>query len=172
MTIYDLRTDDDQAGFIASVNAGLRSEPDKKYFTAHGDIGSDHWWQDFDAGLLPHKVRAGAITHVGFAVDEFTGEDCDIVRFYAHGRDHEYDREGFWLHPSIKMGNIITITTTMVEIATSSGPVTYLVDVKVEVEECQQAASLNAPQALQSHFNHTPSAPVRALNRSPNTMIP
>ena len=138
MIIYDLRTDHDQSGFIASVNAGMKSESDKRYLTAHGDVGSDRWWQDFDAGRIPYKVRTGAITHVGLIEDTFTGEDCHIVRFHANERDHEYDQDGFWLHPSVQVGNIVTVTTIKVEIGTNKGSVTYLVDVKVELQECQQ----------------------------------
>ncbi len=135
MTIYDLRTSDEQAGFIQACNRSLHAIPDNPYLAAHGDVCSQQWWTHLDDGKLPVKVRRGPVTHLGPTRDEFADEPCDIIRFEVDGRDHEYDREGFWLNPDIHVGDIVTVTTTKATVEPPTGENTWFIDLKVEIED-------------------------------------
>ena len=135
MILYDLRSSDEQAGFIRVCNHSLHKISGNPYLVEHGDVGGERWWTHFDEGRIPIKIRRGPVTFIGPTSDEFTGEPCDIIRYEADGRDHEYDREGFWLSPHIHVGDFVTVTTTKVTVKTLAGENTWIIVLKVEIED-------------------------------------
>ena len=118
ITLYDLRTSNELAGFIEACNRWVHETPGNPYLSKHGEVCSSRWWSHLDADRLPIKSLRGPIIHIGPTTDDFTGEACDLVRFHTNGRDHEYDREGFWLDSRIQPGDVPILTTTKARIKT------------------------------------------------------
>src|SRR5437762_7439068 len=76
--LFDIRTDDSHAGFIAAVNRGLDSEPDNPYLSRFGHVCSPRWWACFDRGELPVAVLAGPGTPVGARPAAWSDEPEDV----------------------------------------------------------------------------------------------
>jgi hypothetical protein len=131
MVLFDIRTDDSHAGFIAAVNRGLDSEPGNPYLTRFGHVCSPHWWACFDRGELPVEVLSGEVTHAGPRIEEWTGEPEDVVEFVCDGQVIGYDRVGCWAAP-IRVGDRVSVTRTVAEVGTRMGPVTYFINLRAE----------------------------------------
>ena len=131
MVVFDIRTDDSHAGFVAAVNRGLDDQPTNPYLARYGHVGSEHWWECFDRGELPVEVLSGHVTHVGSRVQEW-GEEEDLIEFDSNGRLIGYDREGHWAQFPIRVGDRITIMRIVVDTTTRTGPVRYFIDLRCE----------------------------------------
>ena len=130
--LFDLRDHPDR-GIVRVANERLAAErPD--YFARFGPIGSDRWWQHFDAGRISRTEHVGEITHVGATSDEF-GETCDIIRVTTDRGDIEYDREGFWLDPALAVGKWLHIERAKAIVHTPTGPVIIDIDVRVWLDD-------------------------------------
>ena len=90
-----------------------------------------HWWACFDRGELPFEVLSGEVSHSGPRVKGWTGEAEDVVEFMCGGQVIGYDRVGCWDAP-IRVGDRVSITRTVAEVVTRSGPVTYYIDLQAE----------------------------------------
>jgi len=131
MKLFDIRTDDSHAGFIAVVNRGLADEPSNPYLARFGPVCSAGWWACFDRGEVPVEVQSGAVTHAGPRVEEWTGEPEDVVEFVCGGQVVGYDRVGCWAAP-IRVGDRVSVARTVAEVPTRTGPVRYLIDLWAE----------------------------------------
>lgn len=131
MVLFDIRTDDSHAGFIAAVNRGLDSEPENPYLLRFGHVASPRWWACLDSGELPMKSLSGVVTHVGPRQD-WCDEQEDVIEFSCNGRTIAYDRLDHWAVHPIRVGDRVCVTRTEVELATRTGPVTYLIDLRAE----------------------------------------
>jgi hypothetical protein len=131
MMLFDIRTDESHAGFIAAVNRGLDSEPGNPYLSRFGHVCSSHWWACFDRGELPVEVLSGEVSHSGTRVEEWTGETEDVVEFVCGGQVIGYDRVGCWAAP-IRVGDRVSLTRTVAVVVTRTGPVTYHIDLRAE----------------------------------------
>src|SRR5262245_41949038 len=105
MLLFDIRTDDSHAGFVAAVNRGLDSEPGSSYLSQFGHVGSPTWWACLDRGLLPIKVLSGEVTLVGARPEPWSDEPEDVVEFHCDGNAIAYDRVDHWAKFSIKVGD-------------------------------------------------------------------
>ena len=90
MTLFDIRTDDSHAGFVALCIV-VDSEPGNPYLTRFGHICSPCWWACFDRGELPTEVLSGPVTFVGSRPVRF-GETEDVIEFVSGIRVVGYDR--------------------------------------------------------------------------------
>ena len=114
--LFDLRNQP-ESRLVEQVNSRLRKErPD--YLTQFGEVGSTDWWKRYDAGHICRTIHSGIVTHLGVVEVSEHCEEEDVIRISTDRRNIEYDREGFWLHDSIEVGNRIEITT--VKVVTSS----------------------------------------------------
>lgn len=129
--LFDIRTDDSHAGFIAAVNRGLDSVPGNPYLARFGHVCSPRWWACFDRGELPVKVLTGIVSHVGPRRD-FVGELEDVVEFDRDGRATAYDRLDHWAAHPIRVGDRICIIRTEAELHTPTGPIRSLIDLRAE----------------------------------------
>ena len=132
MILFNIRSDDSHASFIAAVNNGLDSEPGNPYLVRYGHVCSERWWMAFDKGELPIVVLSGKVTHVGPRLEEWTNEVEDIIEFAANGQTIGYDRYGLWAETPIRVGDSITITRTVAELQTRYGRMTYEIDIECE----------------------------------------
>ena len=131
MTLFDIRTDDSHVGFIGVVNQGLDSEPGNAYLSRFGHVCSPHWWACFDRGEFSVKVLSGDVIHSGARIEEWTGEEEDVIEFLCGEQVVGYDRVGCWVAP-ICVGDRISVTHTVAELATRTGLVTYIIDLWAE----------------------------------------
>ncbi|HEY5985780.1 MAG TPA: hypothetical protein VIV12_05260, partial [Streptosporangiaceae bacterium] len=92
-------------------------------------IGSDTWWQHYDAGRISRTEHVGQVTHIGPTTDDFD-ETCDIVRIRTDRREIEYDRDGFWLDPALVVGKWLHIECVEAIVQTRTGPVRTIVDLR------------------------------------------
>ena len=132
MMLFNIRTDESHVGFIAAVNRCLDSEPGNPYLVRYGHVCSERWWMAFDKGELAVVVLSGKVTHVGMRREEWTNEAEDIIEFDVNGQNISYDREGTWATAPIRVGDCVTVTRTIIELQTRSGPNTILIDLKCE----------------------------------------
>jgi hypothetical protein len=128
--LFDIRSDDSHAGFVEVVNRGLADEPGNAYLARFGPVCSARWWACFDRGELPVKVLSGVVTHAGPRLQEW-GEVEDVVEFVCGGRVIRYDRVECWAGP-IRIGDLVSVTRTVVEVPTRTVPMTYLIDLRAE----------------------------------------
>ncbi len=132
MVLFDIRTDDSHDGFIAAVNRGLDSEPDNPYLSRFGHVCSPRWWACVDRGELPVKMLSCVVTHVGPRCDCLSDESEDVVELVCDGQVFAYDRIGHWAAVPIQVGDQLSITRTVAEVETRTGPVRSLIDIKAE----------------------------------------
>ena len=130
MKLFDIRTDDSQAYFVAHVNRELEAEPGNSYLSRFGLVCSAHWWACFDRGELPVEVLSGEVIHSGPQVDEFN-ETEDVVEFVCGDEVIGYPRLGPWGAP-IRVGDWVSLTHTIAEFPTRTGPVRYIIDLWAE----------------------------------------
>jgi len=135
--LFDIRTDDSHAGYVAAVNRGLESEPGNPYLSRFGPVCSPRWWACHDRGELPVEVLSGLVSVVGQRPD-WTHEPEDVVEFVAGGQPVAYDRVDHWAKVPIRVGDQITVTRTVAELATQTGPVWYLIDLRAEWVAAEQ----------------------------------
>ncbi len=131
MTLFDIRTDDSHAAFIAAVNRKLDSEPYNPYLTRFGRVCSPCWWASFDRGELPTEVLSGPVTFVGSRSYQ-VGETEDVIEFVSGIRVVGYDRVDHWTAVPICVGDRVTVTRTVAELHTRTGLVRYLIDLRAE----------------------------------------
>lgn len=141
MKLFDIRTDDSHAGFIAAVNRGLADEPGNPYLARFGPVCSAEWWACFDRGELPVEVLAGKVLLVGPRPEPWSDEPEDVVEFLAVGQAIAYDRVDHWAAVPICVGDRIAVTRTVAELATRTGPVRYLIDLRAEWVAAEQRHS-------------------------------
>jgi hypothetical protein len=132
MKLFDIRTDDSHAGFIAAVNRGLADEPGNTYLARFGPVCSPQWWACFDRNELPVEVLAGEVTLVGARPEPWSDEPEDVVEFVAGGQAIAYDRVDHWAAVPIRVGDRIIITRTVAELAMRTGRVRCLIDLHAE----------------------------------------
>ena len=135
IVLYDLRSSDAQRGFVETCNRSLAADAENEYILRHGLIGSDKWWEQFDAGLLHLKTRSGLVTHLGPMDDTLTDEATDVVCFEADGKQHCYDREGVWADNRIQIGDMITVLGTNATIPNKYGDSTWLIDIRISLSK-------------------------------------
>ena len=131
MVLFDIRHDDSHAGYIAAVNLGLDSEPGNPYLSRYGHVGTPRWWARYDRGELPVKLLAGEVTYVGPRQD-WCDEQEDVIEFSCGGRTIVYDRLDHWAAHPIGVGDWVCVTRTVAELATRTGPMVYLIDLRAE----------------------------------------
>jgi uncharacterized protein (TIGR02996 family) len=131
MTLFDIRTDDSHAGFIAAVNRGLDSEPGNPYLTRFGHVCSPSWWACFDRGEFPTEVLSGPVIFVGSRHVRF-GETEDVIEFVSGIRVVGYDRVDHWAAVPICVGDRVTVNRTVAELQTPTGLMRYLIDLRAE----------------------------------------
>jgi hypothetical protein len=132
MTLFDIRTDDSHAGVIAAVNRGLDSEPGNPYLSRFGHVCSPQWWASLDRGELPVKVLSGTVSLVGARPEPWSDEPEDVVEFVCGAQAIAYDRLDHWAAHPIRVGDRVSITRTVAELSTRTGPVRYLIDLRGE----------------------------------------
>lgn len=137
MKLFDIRTDDSHAGFIAAVNRGLDSEPGNPYLARFGRVCSPRWWDAFDRGELPVEVLSGVVSLIGQRPD-WTFEPEDVIEFLSGGQAIAYDRTDHWAAVPVRLGDRITVTRTVAELATRTGSVRYLIDLCAEWVAAEQ----------------------------------
>ena len=71
------------------------------------------------------------MSYSGPRVEEWTGETEDVVEFVCGGQVIGYDRVGCWAAP-ILVGDRVSVTRTIAEVITRTGPVTYEIDLRAE----------------------------------------
>lgn len=130
MKLFDVRTDNSQAYFIEIVNRRLEDEPGNPYLSRFGLVCSDRWWACFGRGELPVEELAGRVTHAGPQVDEFN-ETEDIIEFDCGDQVIGYDQLGAWAAP-IKTGDWVSVTRTIAEWHTQTGPLRCIIDLWAE----------------------------------------
>jgi hypothetical protein len=59
------------------------------------------------------------------------GEVEDVVEFVCSGQVIGYDRVGCWAVP-IRVGDTVSVTRSIAEVPTRTGPMTYLIDLWAE----------------------------------------
>ena len=131
MVIFDIRQENSHAGYIADVNEGLASDPEKHYLTRFGPVGSVQWQACLERGELATEVLTGVVSHVGARPTDWD-ESEDVIEFVCEGKALAYDRVGPWAAPGIRRGDWITLTRTIAVIHTRTGPVTYEIDLRAE----------------------------------------
>jgi len=132
MTIlYDLRKDSNNA-LVKRANDNLR-EYKAVLIDEFGEIGSIEWWNNFDSGKITHKIIVGQIISIEPDEDDDLG---DAVRIQTSERQIAYDYEGFWIKPEVKIGSTVKITRVKSTVSTKTGPISILIDVKIEVTNC------------------------------------
>jgi hypothetical protein len=131
-TLYDLRADPD-AAIVRMANEHL-AQGRPSYVERYGAIASERWWRLYDSGRISRSVHVGHVVLAGPHRDEFD-EACDVVRIQTDRRDIEYDREGFWCDPSVRVGSWVHIEQVQASIQTKTGPVTTIIDVRICVED-------------------------------------
>ena len=63
-------------------------------------------------------------------------EDDDLgeaVKILTSEGEIAYDYEDYWLEPAVKVGATVKITGIKSTVSTNQGPLSYLMDVKIEV---------------------------------------
>ena len=146
MTLFDIRTDDSHAAFIAEVNRGLDSKPDNPYLTRFGHVCSPCWWACFDRGELPTEVLSGPVTFVGSRPVRF-GETEDVIEFVTGIRVVGYDRVDHWTAVPICVGDRVTVTRTLVELRAPTRLVRYQIDLRAEWAATQDQQMQSEPGA-------------------------
>jgi hypothetical protein len=131
VVLFDIRTDDSHAGFIAAVNRGLDSVPGNPYLGRFGHVASPRWWACYDRGELPVKRLSGEVTHVGPRQD-YCGEQEDVIEFDCGDRVIAYDRLDHWAAHPIRVGDRVCVTRTEAVLSTLTGPVHYLINLRAE----------------------------------------
>jgi hypothetical protein len=132
MVLFDIRTDDSHAGFIAAVNRGLDSVPGIPYLSRFGYVCSPRWWECLDRGELPVEVLTGDVSLVGPPWEPWPDESADVVEFDCDGQVLAYDRLDHWAAHPIRVGDRVNITRTVADLHTRTGPVRYLIDLRAE----------------------------------------
>jgi hypothetical protein len=132
MVLFDVRTDDSHAGFIAAVNRGLDSEPGNAYLSRFGHVCSPQWWACFDRGELPVEVLTGQVTLVGGRTEPWSDEPEDVIEFRCGEQTIGYDRVEHWAAVPIQVGDRVRITRTVAELQTRIGPGQYVIDLRGE----------------------------------------
>lgn len=146
MTLFDIRTDDSHAGFIAAVNRWLDNEPGNPYLTRFGYVCSPHWWACFDRGELPIEELSGPVTFVGPRPDPCFNEPEDVVEFESGGQVIGYNRVDHWAAVPIRVGDRVCVTRTVAELRTHRGRMRCLIDLRAEWD----AAPVEQMQAEQA----------------------
>lgn len=132
MVLFDIRTDDSHAGFIAGVNRGLDGLPGNPYLASFGPVCSPHWWACLDRGELPLEVLTGEVSFVGMRAGPSFDEPEDVVEFVCGGQPQVYDRLNHWAAHPIRVGDRVNLARTVVKVQTRTGPMRYLVDLRAE----------------------------------------
>ncbi|OWK45470.1 hypothetical protein FRUB_01801 [Fimbriiglobus ruber] len=133
MTLFDIRTDDSHAEYIADVNRGLDAEPGNPYLTRYGHVCSPGWWACFDRGELPIEVLSGPVTFVGSRpVCVWYGETEDVIEFVSGIRVVGYDRLDYWTAAPICVGDLVTVTRTVAGLQTPGRLMRSEIDLRVE----------------------------------------
>lgn len=155
MVLFDVRTDDSHAGYIADVNRSLDSVPENPYLARFGPVCSPRWWACFDRGELPVEVLSGEVLYTGPRLDPFD-EIEDVIEFSCGAlacgdwtaaedvivfsgvalayddRTVAYDRVGPWAAHPIRVGDRVSLTRTVIELRMRYGPYRYQVDLRAE----------------------------------------
>lgn len=130
--IFDLRNHPKHA-IVRSANEALVAS-NSSYLQQYGAIGSEQWWQMYEAGTIFRSKWAGKIIHLGLIKEDFD-EVCDIVRLQADQGDIEYDREDFWLDSCVAMDKWVHIEKIEIVIPLRLGPTIYQIDVRVGIDD-------------------------------------
>lgn len=147
MILFDIRTDNSHANYIAAVNRYLDSEPDNAYLSRFGHVCSPHWWTCHDRGELPIEVQSGPVTLVGPRPNPLSDEPEDVVEFDCSGQLVAYDRVGHWAVVPIRVGDQIRITRTVVKLSSHTGPIQIFIDLRGEWLPAGQSPEAEPPPA-------------------------
>jgi hypothetical protein len=128
--IFDLRNHPTHA-IVRSANEALVAS-NSPYLQRYGAIGSEQWWQMYEAGTIFRSKWVGKIIHLGL-INDF--EVCDIVRLQADQGDIEYDRRDFWLDTCVAMDKWVHIEKIEIVIPLRLCPTIYEIHVQVGVED-------------------------------------
>ncbi len=132
MTIlYDLRKDPNNA-LVRSANDDLRTYK-PELMDKFGEIGSSEWWKNFDLGKITKKIIVGNVISIEPDVDDDLG---DAVNIQTSERKIAYDYDGYWKNPEVKIGSIIEIIRIKSTVSTRTGPISTMIDIKIEVKNC------------------------------------
>jgi hypothetical protein len=131
-TLYDLRNDPESA-MVGITNQQLAQwRPD--YLERYGAIASERWWRLYDLDRISRTHNVGQVVFVG--CDPSPSDDPhEIVRIRTDRRDIEYDREGFWCDPAVRVGSWVHIDKIKAWIQTQTRLVTNIIDVRIRVED-------------------------------------
>lgn len=130
--LFDLRSDPDNS-VVRVANEHLAAAGEG-YFERYGEVGSEQWWEHYNRRHICSLDLVGEITHAGATKDDF-GEACDVVRIRTDRGIIEYDREGFWLDTDVQSGRWVHIEQVEVCVATRTGPIRGIIDVRVWLED-------------------------------------
>ena len=83
-------------------------------------------------------VLSGEVSLVGARPEPWSDEPEDVVEFVCGGRAITYDRADHWARVPICVGDRITVTRTIAELATRTGPMRYLIDLHAEWVAAEQ----------------------------------
>ena len=111
-----------------------------EYIERYGRVGSEAWWRHYDAGRIARTSHVGTISYVGPSSDGF-GEVTNVVRINSEHQELEYEYSDYWINPVVALGNRVHIDSVSVEVETSTGPVTTVMDVRVAVEAADTGPS-------------------------------
>ncbi len=127
--LYDLRKDTNNA-LVMSANKDLHKYS-PKLIDEFGEIGSSQWWEEYDSGLITKKIIVGKIVSIAPDEDDDLG---DAVTIQTSEREIAYDYDGFWTNPEVKVGATVEITRIKSTVSTRTGPISTLIDVRIEVK--------------------------------------
>lgn len=130
------------------VNRGLDSEPGNPYSARFGPACSPRWWAAIDRGELPVEVLSGVVSLVGARPEPWSDEPEDVVEFVADGQAIAFDRVDHWAAAPICVGDRITVTRTVTELATRTGPVRYVINLRAEWVAAEQRHASPGPFPL------------------------
>lgn len=126
--IFDLK--ESGSSWASSVNEALELDF-PEYIKSNGAVGSDLWWQNYEAGSIPFEKKKGLVTFVGERMDYFN-EKYDSVEIDLDGKLVEYDRCGYWEHNEITKGAKVIIEIFEICVKQKYGPTTYIFERSVE----------------------------------------
>ena len=128
--IFDARTAS-SFGWLG-VNTALADE-NPAYHKRHGEVGSESWWEHYDAAMFDVRHFQGTVTFLGEREDEF-GEVRDEIDITPdRGRVCTYDRCGYWEDGRIRLGMEVEIDTVHVVVSERLGRHEYIIETLVKI---------------------------------------
>lgn len=127
--IFDLKEQDNS--WAQSVNETLKNDR-PEYIECYGLVGSETWWQNYEAGQIPTLQRKGIVKFVGIRTDE-VNEEYETVEINQGGKLVEYDRLGYWQSSEISKGAKVLVETFEISVTQKYGPMTFIFERLVKV---------------------------------------